>query len=268
MIRKASRKASKRYPARKRVRRAPRRRNTVPEWASCSVAIPAYGQPVSGGYAPNTAYQINQIALEQFARALNVARNYQEFRIKMVECQFRPFYDTFSTALAPGGAGATDGASAPYLHYIVDKRGAVPSNFNLSTLKMMGAKPVRFDEKLITVKFKPGVMSLANETSGAAPTALATGKVMISPWLPVNETPNAPTGTTINTSTTNHAGLSFWIQQDYAGSLIPQGGLYILDLTAHFEFRKPNFGYIAPGEVAPAPAVQLVHKVAELEHSQ
>lgn len=240
-----------------------RSRNTVPEWASCTVAIPAYGQPPSGGYAPNTAYQINQVALEQFARALNVGRNYQEFRIKLIELELRPFYDTFSTSMAPGGGGATDGASVPYLHYIVDKRGAVPSNFNLSTLKAMGAKAVRFDDKKITIRYKPGVMSLANETSGAAPTALATGKVMISPWLPVAEDPNAPSGVALNTSTTNHAGISFWLQQDYVGSIIPQGGTFIVDLTAHFEFRKPTFGFVAPGDVPP-PAVQLVAKAVDI----
>lgn len=229
------------------MRRVPRRLRSVPEWASCSDNYLAYGQP-AGGYQYGIPYQINQIALEQFGRARAIARNYQEFRIKKVTVRWTPFYDTF---IAPN-VGATQIQSVPKLYYMIDKRGAIPNNFTMTTLARMGATPKRLDDKTISVSWKPGVMSVANESVGTAPVSFATGKVSISPWLPVNEQPNSP-ATVINTSTTNHLGLSFMVVCDVNTLLTQDSGLYNVELICDFEFRKPT--YASASDVS---AVQLV----------
>ena len=98
----------------------------------------------------NTIYADYGCSLFQHERARTVAQAYQEFRIKLVEYRFKPQSDTYIPQ--PGST------SVPYLYYLVDK---LRSNNGLQTVDAFtqaGAKALRFDDKTITIKYKPAVL--------------------------------------------------------------------------------------------------------------
>lgn len=169
------------------------------------------------GTLPGSTYaQFNDIALNAFTRASTVASAYQVYRIKYLEFVLRPAFDTFS----PGG-----GAQVPALYKMIDRNGSLPATGTLNMLRNMGCKPIRFDDKQITIRYKPGVIL----TTGSGLTTVNT-KPMVSPWL----------------STDNNAGIGGWTP-----SRVPHFGLTLfldafqqasaVDVTAVFEFAKPNW---------------------------
>lgn len=214
---------------RKGMRKAYRKRafrpaRNVPERASCSVT-----QWIGTVTVANQMYNLRNISLNQFPRAVSTANSYQHFRIKKVQLEFKPAYDTF----IPQAGGPGVNLQVPYLIYLIDKSGSVPTTVGSSDLKQMGAKPIRFDDKSIKVSWRPSVLT---ETFG---NALGNGQSQyrISPWLSTNA--NALNPGAFVPSSIDHLGIFFKL--DRAG-ILPAGVeeyTYEVVITCEFEFKKP-----------------------------
>lgn len=201
-------------PVRKFKRRGNRRAHSVPEKATCSVVR------TLGGGTTNQPFAYNTFNLADFDRAVAIARNYQRYRMTGIKLTFKPEYDTY--ALNPAGPNV----AKPNLYYMIDKSGSIPNNFTLEGLKQAGAKPHRFDEKPISVKWRPSV--LTEEQQGAGLSIGAGFK--ISPLLSTDATPGNPGGWV--PSTVNHLGIK-WYMECAGGTL----GVN-LEVEIQFEFYK------------------------------
>jgi len=214
----AARKMRRRRPLRRRFRPA----KNVGEFASCSVT-----QWIGQVTTANNMYNLRNISLVQFARAIQVARAYQHYRIKKVLMEFKPAYDTFTPQNLPAGQNL----QVPYLIYMIDKSGSIPTNVDSTALGQMGAKPVRFDDKIIRVAWRPSVLT---QTFGQANSQ---SQYKISPWLSTNA--NALNPGLWQPSDIDHLGI-FW-KVDRAG-LLPVGYeeyTYEVRITVEFQFKKP-----------------------------
>jgi len=203
-------------------RRGFRAARNVPEKASCTVS-----QWIQRPTVANTMYSMRDISLDQFARASLVARAYQHYRIKKVTLEFKPAYDTFAPQNLPAGQNL----QVPYLFYLIDKSGSVPTNVTTPDLRQMGSKPVRFDDKTIKVSWRPSVLT---ETFGQANSQ---SQYKISPWLSTNA--NALNPGLFVASSVDHLGI-FW-KVDRNG-VLPVGFeeyTYDVQITCEFEFKKP-----------------------------
>jgi len=214
-----------RVPRRKmkgRLRKARSKRGTgnQPEWATMSETkefLPATGLSIG------TIYNFSDVQLAQFTRAATVAEGYQEFRITKLTYVIQPLLDTFSSA------GATQ---VPYLYWVINRTGQNYAGLNKAWFLANGAKPVRFDDKNITISYAPSV--ILDATEAAAPGVgnqanLAKRKQ----WLSCNK--EAFTGNPYAPSQTSHCGHFQYILSE--GSA--QEMTYRMTVTAEFQFRKP-----------------------------
>lgn len=223
-----------RAPARRRPTRGPRRVRaprrvrslafSQPEQASLTEVL--RGQVLT----TNTMYGASLVQLAQYQRASLVASAYQEYRITGVKFTFTPRFDTFSAT-----TDIAQALSVPYLYHIVDKVGAIKAGASLAQLQSMGAKPKRFDDKNIVVKYKPAVMNQV-EGSDAAPGLVNLSRPVTSPWLLTNTDAD---GGLYNPSVVSHRGL--WFYLDAKG--LPGDGTYEydVDIEVNFQFKKALF---------------------------
>lgn len=225
------RKTSKRKTAPRR-RRAPmrrrvyRRRMNVPDMAKCTVT-----RTVANG-ATNQMFSYDNFQLADFPRAVQVAQAYQRFRIASIRVTWKPAYDTYQE----GGV-----FQKPNLYYMVDRSGAIPDGVTLEALKQAGARPKRFDEKPISVQFKPGVLGGELNLAGAQSAA----GYKVSPLLSTNA--NATLANPWAPSTVAHQGIKWYMEQ-------PGGNTTVyVEVEINFEFYKPI--WVALGQ-EPAQSLQ------------
>lgn len=240
-------------PPRKMKTRRPRRRMNrkypiskglggVPDVASLTESL-TNRNPNSSFYFTNLSYRLYNLSLQLLPRATIVGQAYQEFRFRRVTVVYKTSQDTFTGV----------NSCVPQLYYMVDKKGAVPSNFTIDTLVQMGATPKRFDDKLRKISWAPAVL----QSSLTDPAALSVGvaAAQISPWLPTNNSPGAISP--FVASDVDHFGLSWQAN-------VPGGGLqvgYDVDIIVDVEFRKPRFN--APAPTSPM-ALDWNHKLPEV----
>lgn len=212
--RKSTVRPRRRVPLRRR-RMMRKTTNNVSDIASLSVR-----RTLAPG-STNTMYSFDDFKLSDFSRGVQVAIAYQRYRITGVKVTWKPEYDTF----APG-----PGAVKPYLYYMVDKSGSLPDNVTLEALKQSGARPKAFDEKPISVTFKPAVLTSTEATGGA----LIGNQFKISPWLSTRRVPATP-GSYVP-SDVSHQGLKWYIDVG-AGSPLNVN----VDVELQIQFIKPMF---------------------------
>lgn len=233
MPRKPVRKVAGKRVGAVRRRRAYRRPVTVPEWASCTESVDltnitglAYQMNGPGGGA---VYGLNGTQLSQFIqRAVPIAKAYQHYRIKTIKLEFKPQYDTFLPDVGAAGTGFL----VPNFFYMINKSGSIPSTVSAANMRAMGAKPIRFDEKTITVAWRPSVLQENAGVNGD----IGSG-YKISPWLSTNANANSPGAW--QPSSVNHLGI-YW-QVERPGTL-PAGVAelsYSIQITVEFQFKKP-----------------------------
>lgn len=205
-------------------RRARRSNSNVAEHASCSVkrTIQGAGAP-PGTFLSSTMYEVHNIQLADYARALTVAAAYQFYRIKHVRITYKFPYDTFQQAVG--------GSSRPNFYYMLDKAQAIPVGINLEGLKQMGARPRQVDEKPISISWAPTVLTVDETLAGPLPAQYKT-----SPWL------------SSDVQNVAHNGVYWFVDQQF-----PVGGgtQYTAEIEVQFEFKKPLWkaesGMIARG---------------------
>lgn len=204
----------------KRVAR-PRRRlpTNVPEMASLSASL-----KIQDGET-NQMYGSSLVQMSSFDRAVQVAAAYQEYRITSVRWTFKPHFDTFL-----GDTNATTSYKVPQFYHMIDKAQAIPLGATLATLRSMGAKPRRFDDKNLIVTYSPTVQGVVWDGGIAATPA----KPATSPWLNTNAAPDAAWAP----SSVDHGSLFYIL--DTQGALPGDGQYeYGIELECQFEFRKP-----------------------------
>lgn len=204
-------------------RRRPVRSTNVPDFASLSAK-----RTINDGgnqFSSNRLYNLMNVQLADYPRAVQVARAYQHYRIRKIAVTFKPTLDTF----APVAIGNT--ASKPRLYYMIDKSGSIPTNISLEGLKAMGARPRNFDENNQVISWQPSVLEGVMFQPGVATTAPS--KYKVSPWLSTSSVPVQP-GVFVP-SGIDHLGL-YW----YLDLMIDTIGYqYAIEVEVQFEFKKP-----------------------------
>jgi len=174
-------------------------------------------------------------ALTDLVRAQVIAKEYAHYRVTGVEMRFKPQWDTFAPGL-PGGY------QVPSLYWTLDKAGVLGSP-SAAQFEQLGTKQVRFDDKIIVRKFKPGVIQ-ANDASSLA------GGMKTSPWLPIVD---SATGAY---NTPKHHGAAFLITK-----MVPSDATaYDVDVVVHLQFKRPFV------ETQPGSAIEPPRKLAENTH--
>lgn len=172
--------------------------------------------------AVNTMYANRKFELADFPRASAIASNYASFKIAKITMRFFPQTDTFAAA-----------QGVPTFYSMLDKSGAIPSNITLENLKQMGAKGRRFDDKTITVSWRPSVLVSALQDTGA-PGTIGSAQYKLSPTLSTSAVAYNP-GLPWSPSTIDHLGI-FW----YVDQLNPVGeNQYKVEVEAQFYFMRP-----------------------------
>lgn len=177
-------------------------------------------------------YGIDNIQLAWFDRLTKIAQGYQFYRITRCELVFKPQMDTFTDSTQN---------TIPYFHYLIDKgQTLMPSAAGgFIQMREAGAKPIRFDEKSITISFKPCVSMLVQD--GAQPITFGAGLVRTSPWLSTNDLAGADS-TVWQVSTVEHRGLVYGVE-----ALTSVHRTYDSELTVYVEFKKPLSTYAPRG---------------------
>lgn len=211
-----SSKSKRKGGSKRRVARMGRwRRKTynVPEYASCS-EVQSIALQNTG-----TVYQNYKLDLAGHVRASTIAKGYQFFRIKSVKYTLKPLQDTFNGA----------GTSIPHLYWMIDRTGSLRAVTNADTLKKLGARPHRMDDKLVHFSYRPSVVNSAADATAGADLFV---QYKMTPWLPTRES-----NTLVwNANTTDHFGV-IYIVENVGGQTIQ----YAVEREVQFEFKKPSF---------------------------
>lgn len=209
----------------KQGRRARKTRNT-PEYASMSETrtLTAEG---GGEFTNNRLYKLMDTLLSQFTRAQQVAKAYQNYRIKYIQVKIKSTFDTYAVSNVQANA-------KPYLYYMIDKAGAIPTNVSLEGLKMAGAKPRALDETTRLIGWRPSVLEGTMTAGGGAGFLGQGSKYTISPWLNTNA--NSVNPGAWAASTVDHLGV-YWYVQSLTNPSPPQP--YQVEVEVQFEFKKP-----------------------------
>lgn len=234
-----SNRPAKRAPRKMRLRRRRMgRKGNVPEWASLSETVQVSSDTIG------TVYNNNDVQLAMFTRAAAVGQGYQFFRIKKLTYKMTPLLDTFAS---------TGNTQVPYLYWVINKSGSEYPAITRQWFLANGAKPVRFDDKTVTIKYAPNVVLDVLEAQTPSATEQPNfGKR--SPWL--NTTKDAFLNQPYAPSQVSHTG--HYLLVESPGSAVPM--TYETYLTAEFEFKKPNAAITTSDPSAQAP-VTVVKKV-------
>lgn len=238
----SGRKTSKRMGARRanRARRLARRRVARlanSEFASAKQTVLLNNDTV------NTLYQLDNIQLQDFDRLSQIGEAYQYFRITRIEMRYKPFSDTF----LPGNN------SVPYFLWLIDRN----ENFNLlanafQAIRSAGAKPRRFDDKMLMVSWKPSVLQTIPNDSLNPPATTTFMNSRLSPWLPTNRNAGGAIPSPYQPSDVPHRGIYYGVQQDLTAAAWQYG----VEITVYCQFKKPNPTYTQTLEEGVQPAVK------------
>lgn len=215
-------------------RRMVRRTRNLPEWATMS-ETDDFGVLNVGSF-----YNISDIQLAQFPRASAVAQGYAQFRIKSLKFTYQPLLDTFPS---------TGGTQVPYLVWKINREANSPAGITYDWFLQNGSKPIRFDDKSVTVTYRPSVIFDAVE-AGLPGIGNQAAAPKLNQWLTTNRDAYAPG---FAPSQTSHAGHLVLVTSP--GSADPMS--YRMTCTAEFQFRKPLARIPTSSDPGYIPAIKL-----------
>lgn len=228
-------KKTRSYPRKKKVGRKTRvlrgiRRAPVAEVASCKET------QTFTLLNPNVVYNNYNTQLSSFNRAVTIAEGYQFYRIKKITYKFSPLSDTFQN-----GTGTT----VPYLYFMMDRLRQLRSANTVDQVRLLGAKPRRMDDKIVTWSYTPSVL-VGNYDALPPGGQLSTQftQYKVSPWLSCRDWEN---NTTWVPDSTDHLGC-IWVMENSGGLNVP----YKCERIVEFEFKKPAYT-LTPVQGAPDP---------------
>jgi len=159
-------------------------------------------------------------------KPIAICEQFGLYRISKVVHKFTPFFDTYSSA-APGPA-----ASVPNLLWKMNRYADKPPGFVAEDLRNLGAKPIRFDDKTLTVAYRPNILS--SIASGGT----NSGQIKMTPWLNTDSAPDTPN---FALSTTAHYGHFYIVECAVNGN--GQTPVGTLEATIVYEFKNPRVVY-------------------------
>lgn len=175
----------------------------------------------------NQMYQVYNLQLVNFVRASIVAKAYQLYRIKNCKIIISPLRDTFAS---------TTGDTVPYLYYMIDRTRNLVNATTPQDLKLLGAKPHRIDDKIVSFQWRPSVL---NANYDSLPPAGQSNSQFVSyrvaPWLNTRDSTEGPTGVW-NADSTDHQGIVY-ILDNSGGANVPVK----MEMVVEFEFKKPSY---------------------------
>lgn len=212
-VRRVARKGKKSYYRKSRPMRS---LTGVPDMASLSETIDF------GALNVGTSYSFNDVQLAQFTRAVQVAQGYQFFKIKSLCYKIQPLLDTFVS---------TGNTQVPYFYWMINRTANGFPVLNKQWYLDNGAKGIRMDDKMITIRYTPSI--IVDSTEAAAPGVGNQANLpKRAPWLTTNRDAFAGVW---NPSQVSHCG---HFQSAFSeGSAVPI--TYRITLTAEFVFKKP-----------------------------
>lgn len=211
---KGAKKAAIKRGGQRKMRRSKR---TVAERASLSVTR-AFSL-----LATNQTYRFSDVQLSHYARAVNVAKGYQLYRIKNIKLVCSPLADTFQA----GG-----GVTVPYLYFQVDRTRQLDNIRTATEFKQLGCKPHRLDDKIVTFQYRPSVLNTTLDN--AATQGGVFNQYKISPWLRCRDETGAPG--VWNPDTTDHQGLVMLLENSGGADVA-----WKIEVVVEFEFMKPAY---------------------------
>lgn len=168
-------------------------------------------------------------------RASIVAPAYGLYRVAQIEYKITPRYDTYNANLGQAGVPIGDQAvEVPKLYWKMNRYGDSPVGFTSLDMLSLGSKPMRLDDKTLTIKYKPNIL-LANAGAAAVAQDGGSGQVKITPWLSTDSEAN---DNAFALSTTQHYGHIMYIEAAAAGD----GVSPICEIQARvvYEFKNPR----------------------------
>lgn len=161
-------------------------------------------------------------------RAPAIAKEFGLYRIASLKFTMRPIFDTYSSSLPGAGNGPN---SVPTLYWKMNRYGDFPAAFNGDYMRALGAKPNRFDDKQIVIKYAPNILVSQNNGNNAATSA----GVKMTPWL---STDDLPADNNFNLSTAAHYGHTLFIEGGGSGTAV--GACGNMDVEVVYEFKNPR----------------------------
>jgi len=216
------RSAPRKYKPRRKAMRKPVRRAAYKEETAACKETHQFALLTN-----NTAYFDYEVSLARFGRAASIGANFREFRITKVEYIFKPKSDTFI---------AGTNSTIPTLLYVIDKTGSMRDFNTPEELRRAGARPIRFDDKQITTRYKPAVLQYARDENGGTN---LWAKPLVSPWLSCNRFNDDAPLVNAAPSSIDHLGIVWMVEQTNSPP-DPLAG-YEVEMVAHFQFRKPTW---------------------------
>jgi len=177
----------------------------------------------------NTPYRISVGGITG-ERALAVCEQFALYRISRVVFKYKPFFDTFTPSAVAGTPANNFIGTVPNLYWKMNRFADNPPAWNVDDIKAMGSKPIRFDDKPITVSYKPNIL-LASASGGSD-----SGQVKMTPWLNTDESTETAN---FVPSDTEHYGHFYYVE---CGQINNSTSLTCgtLDVTIYYEFKNPR----------------------------
>lgn len=199
----------------------------------------------------NTYYTIVQPGLDvdpaNDNRVINVAKNYALYRISKVVVKFTPKFDTYVPGATIPGANPVE---VPYLYWTMNRFGDVYGGpvFDAEYFIQQGAKPLRFDDKNLTVSFRPNILLGNIANGGVGP------QIKMTPWLSTDQA--VENGAWLQSSV-DHYGITFGVAGAASGNATGPCGYFTI--TVYYQFKNPlvNLGV---GETQQSTVQQVKHK--------
>jgi len=184
-----------------------------------------------GVFEANVAHDFAVNGIAPAGRAATVAPAYGLYRIAQVEYKITPRFDTYTPNLAAIGDAPVE---VPKMYWKINRYGDAPVGFDAVNMLSLGSKPVRLDDKTLTIKYKPNIL-LANAGAAAVAQQGGSGQVKITPWL---STDTQADNNAFALSTTAHYGHLMFIECAAAGDGTPA----ICEIQARviYEFKNPR----------------------------
>ena len=167
----------------------------------------------------------------QPSRAAVTAPAFGLYRVAQIEYKIKPKFDTYIAGQVPVGDQPVE---VPVMYWKMNRYGDAPIGFTATELQSLGSKPIRLDDKTLTIKYKPNIL-MANAGAPAAAQAGGSGQVKMTPWL---STDTQADNNNFALSTTNHYGHMMFIECAAAGDGTP----LICEVVARvvYEFKNPR----------------------------
>lgn len=192
---------------------------------------------------PNVGYRVLVGGITG-ARAQAIAPQFALYRIARIVLKFQPASDTYVSN--PGFIGGNGAITVPNLLWKMNRFADAPAVITGDDLRTMGAKPIRFDDKNLTISYKPNIL-VSNASGGSV-----SGEVKISPWL---NTDSAPDNAAFVLSTTQHYGHFHLVECAVNGAGTEPVGNF--QATIYYEFKNPRVQWGSHSSVSGKPVVQF-----------